>query len=754
MHNSVKPPTSQRWTHATDKIRESQIPEGQAMSGSRARRAFSIIAVILAVLAVQQIFPQIDPDPNSPVPVLLHAEKDPSRALSSKIEAVEKSIPAGESVSYRLGDTVRLFVSGVELMPGERASAFRVYARDANKRLYRFPVLDLSEVKSSKPVFALTVRLSDEIGYWEQPSETGDLQIAVTWRGLVSNALLLGLGRVGGLKLEAPKNETTRTEKYERIPEYVGYRWSGDRIRFLEQATFGPTDELDHRIRRIGIRTWLAEQFGKPYPSVQNPYPDIPLKPNNIETGCPFPRGTLDYALCVRTHYSMYPVQTWFFKEAFYGEPQLRHRVAWALSQLWVTSFPTVRQSSHMFAYHKVLSDHSFGNYRDLMEAMTLNPAMGDYLDMARSTKNNPNENYAREILQLFTIGLFMLNQDGTLQLDESNDPIPTYDQETVNNFTKVLTGWTFCNVGCPNSTLGAVNFKDPLVLNQNNHDITSKVLLDYPNAVNRNIPAGLNGNAEMDVALDNIFYHPNVGPFVGRFLIQHLVASDPTPAYVSRVAAAFNNNGNGVRGDMKAVIRAILLDPEARGDEKTDPNFGKLREPVQLMTNFYRQLNVASANGTQQSDGYVPHVAAYMSQNPFGAPTVFNYYPPNYVIPGTSLLAPEFGLMNTGSSIARANVGTILSFSNIPVDNRNPPNSPFGTSIKIDDLIPVAQADLTGNQLMDRLDHKFMHGTMSPAMRNTILQAVLAVPAEAPDFRVRTALFLIASSSQYQIQR
>ncbi|MCO6509584.1 MAG: DUF1800 domain-containing protein [Aridibacter famidurans] len=723
------------------------------MPVSRVRSLFALIAVFVVGLTAQDVIAQIDPDPNSPAPVLLSAEDDPSRALASKGDLAQESLPGGKASAYRIGDTIRLYVSEIELMPGEGASAFRVYARDTNKRLYRFPVLELSEVKASKPVFALTIKVRDEIGFWEQPSETGDLEIAVTWRGLVSNPLLLGLGRFGGLKLEEPQKKK-ESQDSEYLPEYVGYRWSGDRMRFLEQATFGPTEDLDHRIRRIGLRTWIAEQFGKPYPSPSNPYPNIPLKPNNVQTGCPDPRGTPEYNLCVRTHYSMYPVQTWFFKEAFYGEPQLRHRVAWALGQLWVTSFPTIQQSSHMFAYHKVLSDHAFGNYRDLMKDMTLNPAMGDYLDMARSTKNNPNENYAREILQLFTIGLFMLNQDGTLQLDENDNPIPTYDQETVNNFTKVLTGWTFCNVGCPNSTLGAVNFKDPLVLNQNNHNVAAKVLLDYPNAVNRNIPSGMNGNAEMDLALDNIFYHPNLGPFVGKYLIQHLVTSDPTPAYVGRVASAFNNNGNDVRGDMKAVIRAILLDPEARGDEKTDPNFGKLREPVQLITNFYRQLNVSSADGTQQSDGYVPHVAAYMSQNPFGAPTVFNYYSPNYVIPGTALLAPEFGLMNTGSSIARANISTILSFSNIPVDNRNPPNSPLGTSIKIDDLIPVAQADPTGNLLMDRLDHKFMHGTMSAAMRNTILQAVLAVPAEAPDFRVRTALFLIASSSQYQIQR
>lgn len=710
--------------------------------------------LLLLLVTAGSGYAQSDPDPNSPAPELLSAGSDAARALAVPSETKPGRKPIASPSVFRIDDTVKLYVGNIELMFGEGANAFRVYAKDSKNRIYRFPVLDLQEVKSEKPVFELTIKIKDEIGFWEQPSEDGDLLIQVTWRGLSSNALLLGLGKTGGFKFEERSDDGNKPSVEETVPEYVGYRWSGDRKRFLEQATFGPTEDLDHRIRRIGLRTWLAEQFEAPYPSPSNPYPDFVLKPSNIQTGCPFVRGTPEYNQCVRDHYSIYPLQTWFFREAFYGNAQLKHRVAWALSQLWVTSFPTIQQSSHMIAYHKVLSNNAFGNYRALMEDMTLNPAMGDYLDMARSTKNNPNENYAREILQLFTIGLFMLNQDGTLQLDANNEPIPTYDQETVNNFTKVFTGWTFCNNGCPNSTLGAVNFKDPLVLNQNNHDVTSKNLLSYPNAVNPTISAGLNGNAELDLALDNIFYHPNVGPFVSKFLIQHLVTSDPTPAYVGRVAAVFNNNGFGVRGDLKSIVRAILLDPEARGDAKTDPNYGKLREPVQFTTNFYRQFNVRSANGTQQSDGYVAPLPSLMSQNPFAAPTVFNYYSPMYVVPGTSLLAPEFGLMNTGSSIARVNVATFMSFANIEVDNRNPPNAPLGTSINISELTATAQADPTCNQLLDVLDRKLMHSTMSPEMRNSVLTAVLAVPSTAPDFRVRTALFLIASSSQYQIQR
>ena len=204
------------------------------------------------------------------------------------------------------------------------------------------------------------------------------------------------------------------------------------------------------------------------------------------------------------------------------------------------------------------------------------------------------------------------------------------------------------------------------MLLNQTNHDVTAKTLLSYPNAVNQTIAAGMNGDAELDLALNNIFNHPNVAPFVSRQLIQHLVTSDPTPAYVGRVAAVFNNNGQNVRGDLKAVIRAILLDPEARGNIKTDPNFGKLREPVLYITNFLKNFNVRSADLTQQSDGVVNSLTQPIGQDVFRAPTVFNYYPPGYVIPGTSLLGPEFGIMTTGTAIGRTNQINRMVFSRI----------------------------------------------------------------------------------------
>ena len=736
------------------------------------RKTHIILRIFTAALAVCFVvipaLGQDDPDPNSPTPVLL-AGKDRTRVFAvstSKARRVNMSTAARQA--FPPNSKVTIYVRNVDLMEGEGANAFRIYAEDERGRQYRFPIIDFRVSNPEKRTYAVTIRLRDDIGYW-QPLANGDVLIRIAWRGLTSDRLRLGYGTTGGnikddlLPLSSVRSAVSHFSNIDKAtgesqrPGYVGYRWSGDRMRFLEQAAFGPTAALDSRIRRIGLRTWLHEQFEAPYPSLINPYPDIPLKSTdaqNVTLGCGPNNNTVEYRACIRDHYSMYPVQAWFFKEAYYGEPQLRHRVSWALSQIWVISGFDTQQSSWMINYHQVLSQHAFGNFRDLMKNMTLNPGMGNYLDMARSTKNNPNENYAREILQLFAVGLFMLNPDGTLQLDSSGQPIPTYDQNTVNNFTKVFTGFTFCNTTCPNSAPGIVNYKDPLILNQNNHDVTAKTLLSYPGAINQNIAAGLNGNTEIELAFDNIFNHPNVGPFVGKLLIQHMVTSDPTPAYVGRVAAVFTNNGLGIRGDLKAVVRAILLDPEARGDVKTDPNFGKLREPVQFATNIFRAFNVKSANLSQNSDGvfYSPanNLLSTMSQSAFYSPTVFNYFSPDYVIPGTSLLGPEFGIMTTGTAIARANFLNTMVYSQININE----NVPLGTKLDFAEMQALAAADATGNQLLDALNQQMMHGAMSASMRNTILTAVLNIPGTNPLARAQQAIYLVATSSQYQIQR
>jgi len=727
------------------------------------RCALSAFLIILPL--VFSALAQDDSDPNSPTPILLSLGNS-TRALANELNSArrDKRLSKAQNRAFSPGSKILIYATNLELMKDEGANALRLYVKDGLGREYRFPVVEMSPMRGQEWIYAVTVELRDEIGFWEPPTANGDVLIRLTWRGLSSNRVRLGLGTIGGdIKDEEGavptplKNFSVQPAENAAALPSVGYRWSGDRMRFLEQATFGPTAALDSRIRRLGLRTWLAEQFDAPYPSANNPYPNIPLKSSDAQNttyGCGPNDNSVTYRACIREHYQQYPLQNWFFKEAFYGDAQLRHRVAWALSQIWVTSGVDVQQSSHMIEWHKILSKNAFGNYRNLMKDITLNPAMGDYLDMARSTRTNPNENYPREILQLFTIGLFMLNQDGTVQLDTNNVPLPSYDQTTVNNFTKVFTGWGFCNnntnPACSNISVGTVNFKDPLLLNQNNHDVTAKTLLSYPNAQNTNIAAGLNGSTELDLALNNIFNHPNVAPFVSKLLIQHLVTSDPTPAYVGRVAAVFNDNGSGIRGDMKAVVKAILLDAEARGDAKTDPNYGKLREPVQLMTNVLRGFDVRSYSGTQPSDGVVAGLASGMAQNPFYAPTVFNYYTPDYVIPGTALAGPEFNIMTTGTAISRANFANTMVFGRINISE----SVPLGTSIDLSEMQALAAADTSSNQLLDALNQKMLHGTMSANMRSAIMTAVQAVPSTTPLARAQQAIYLIATSSQYQIQR
>jgi uncharacterized protein (DUF1800 family) len=699
------------------------------------------------------VFAETDPNPDSPVPILLNAS-DATRVLAVEAKNWNGNLPRKSPGAFLPDrDTIiTLFVTNLDLLPDEGANAFRVYLANQNNKIYELETLELSQV--TKTVYALKIRLYESSNYRAQPPANGDALIYLTWRGLVSNVLKIGLGKTGG-DITIPEIPKLTAAYSAESSDFVGYLYSGDRIRFLEQAAFGPTTPLDSRIRRIGLRTWLAEQFETPYPTI--PYPNIPLMPSTPSSTCTL---TSDH-VCYRTHYTQVPLQQWFFKEALYGNAQLRHRVTWALSQIMVTSGVTIQQSSHMIAYHKTLSKNAFENYRKLLSEITLNPAIGDYLDVVRSTKNNPNENYAREVLQLFSIGLVMLNQDGTPQLDGQGNTIPTYNQNTINNFSKVFTGWTYCASGCENSAPGLLNYKDPLILNPNNHDTTEKNLLNYPNAVSQTINACTNCKTaqqtteyaidSLNKAIDNIFYHPNTAPYISKLLIQHLVTSDPSPAYVGRVAAIFNNNGQNIRGDLKSVVKAILLDPEARGNLKTAPRYGKLREPVQLLTNLGRIFPAKSWNGSQLSDGGLSTFCDKMGQNPFYSPTVFNYFPPDYIVPGTTILAPEFNILNTGTGVNRINNLYFLVFEGLAP---NATDAFFGTSLDVSEVVPYAQADQTGNQLLDFLNTKMLHGAMSLAHRTSILSAVTAVPADNPLLRARTAIYLIAASSQYQVQR
>jgi uncharacterized protein (DUF1800 family) len=347
------------------------------------------------------------------------------------------------------------------------------------------------------------------------------------------------------------------------------------------------------------------------------------------------------------------------------------------------------------------------------------------------------NENYAREVMQLFTIGTTMLNEDGTPQLDSNNLPVPTYTQAAIGETARVFTGWTYQPSSGPLEWNDYINPAGPMMAYPAEHDFGSKTLLNGHVA-----PAGLSPQADLDGALDNIFNHPNVGPFVGKLLIQHLVKSNPSPAYVGRVAAAFANNGNGVRGDMKAVITAILLDPEARANDNggnDQPNDGHLQEPILYIAGLVRAFG-----GTMTNQNYFGWDLVNMDQDLYNAPSVFNYYSPSFTPPGSTVLGPEFQIDTPDSAVYRANMTANLfsSWSN-PVMNYGP-----GTNI---DMTPYLALASNPANLVAALDLTLTHGVMPAQMKSDIVAAVTN-DTNGNLSRVLTGTWLIVSSSYYNV--
>lgn len=516
-----------------------------------------------------------------------------------------------------------------------------------------------------------------------------------------------------------------------------------DAVRLLEQATWGPTDALINQVMSQGVAAFLDSQMSTPISS----YPSLPLVPGNQNTGCPNPATKTQ---CLRDNYSPYPNQNRFFTNALYGQDQLVQRLSWAWHKIIVTSAVdnNVRPASHMVPYLQVIDYGNLGTYHDLLYNITLTPAMGYYLDMQGSTKQNPNENYAREILQLFSIGLNQLNPNGTPKLDADGNTIPTYDQTTVDNFAKIFTGWV---LAAPPRT-GVPNYTHPMIPHTpeaNYHDRTAKVLL-------RNVMVGANRSTTADLmsAINNIANDPNVGPFIGKQLIEQLVTSNPTPAYVARITAVFNNDGNGVRGNLAAVARAILTDPEARGDVQTGATYGKLREPVLYVNNILRAFNALSFDQTTTSDGYINPQTVAMGQDVFRPVSVFSYFSPFKTLPDTAVFAPEFQILDTGTSLKRYNFVNTMTLPNgaVGADGiKTSTNGPQGTKL---DFSTAASLAGDPNALLDYLNGLMLHNTMTDDNRNAILPAITAVPASNPLKRAKVAVYLVATSSQYQVQR
>ncbi|GAC1647773.1 MAG: hypothetical protein NVS9B15_06350 [Acidobacteriaceae bacterium] len=509
--------------------------------------------------------------------------------------------------------------------------------------------------------------------------------------------------------------------------------------RLLDQATFGPTLSDIQHVQVVGLQAYLNEQFAT-----------APTLEPTIATPAP--------TVCMNNTVPCQQSEWW--QAAVTGPDQLRQRVPGALSEIVVISSNMVKARA-VTSYQNMLVSDAFTNFYTIMKDVTLSPGMGAYLNMLHSAKpatingvpQIANENYARENMQLFSIGLNLLNQDGSLQLDSTGNPIPTYTEAQVQAFARAYTGWTYATAtgGSPTSFPNyTANYESPMAVVETQHDTAAKVLLN-----GTTLPAGQSSTQDLSGALGNLFNHPNAGPFICKQLIQHLVASQPSPAYVSRVSAVFANDGNGVRGNMRAVVQAILLDPDARASD-TSPNFdgGHLREPMLYLTNVIRGLGYTNndavagrdvvANASYSSLG---NYSSPLGERPYTSGSVFNFFPPNYVIPGTQTNAPEFGQENSATAILRLSLANTLVYGGV---------SGFTVDLSQTSALGIA-ASKTGNamtdsgNLVDALGVIFMHGQMPTQMRAAIVNHV-ATLTNIPQ-RVRVATYLVITSSLYKVE-
>ena len=486
--------------------------------------------------------------------------------------------------------------------------------------------------------------------------------------------------------------------------------------RFLDQATWGPTPASIAQLEQMGTNAWLAAQFALNTS-------DLPDQPILDSSG--------------KANRDLTPVQRAFFQNAVSGQDQLRQRVAFALSEIFVASAVEVGPAYAIPPYWRVLRDNAFGNYRDIIKAVTLNPAMGAYLNMANNNKGDPakgtsaNENYARELMQLFTLGLNQLHLDGSPVLDANGNPVPTYDQAEVTSQAKMLTGWTFATApGKSAKNNNPAYYYGPMIPVEAEHDSSAKTIFG-----GIQIPAGQTAEQDLESLLDALMAQPTMAPFVSQQLIQHLVTSNPSPAYIERVATVFENDGSGVAGDMHAVLSAILTDPEARAGDATsaasDPSFGHLREPVLFMANLLRGLNA-----TLGASSSVYNETNLMGQKLFYEPSVFSYFSPLYRL-SSGLLAPEFQIYSTQAAAERADIVNAALFGHLD------------SSTKVD-LAPFASFGSDTSGMLAYAGYIFLHSTVPPDLQEQASAAAAA--GTSAQARAQAILYLVLTSSDYQI--
>lgn len=528
-----------------------------------------------------------------------------------------------------------------------------------------------------------------------------------------------------------------------------------DIARLLEQSTFGPTEALAREVRAKGIAPWIDEQLTLNVTRyTQYPYTERPQN-NSFASLCVDDETSpiTPEKYCHAYKIAPEPVGWEFFRQAKTAPDQLRLRMAHVWHQIFVVSDGN---GTYVYAdFHQRLRDNVFGTFENLLLKFALSPQLGEYQNWIRNVPAHdgirPNENFARELMQLFTIGVNELNDDGTVKVDGNGKLIPTYAQSDIETLARVLTGFSFAPEPGASPDWGGPNYYiGDMIAFEDHHDQGAKRLLNGL----IDLPAGNGAMADVRAAIHALVLHPNTPPFISKQLIQKLVTSSPTPGYVARVASVFKDSGKGVRGDLAAVTRAILLDPEARGARKLDPEYGRLREPVLFWTEMIRGLDITT-------DGVAPYnMSAESGQLLFLAPSVFNYYPSDGTLAGSAVPAPEFGIFNTAEYLTRSNqVNELLYNIEKPPADVAPVWTPrpyvVNASGTPSPALTVFLPDAGHvNALVDRLDRLFLHGTMTPAMRKIIIDAVNQIPPEHALRRVKLAIQLTLTSIEYQIEK
>jgi len=509
--------------------------------------------------------------------------------------------------------------------------------------------------------------------------------------------------------------------------------------RFLTQATFGPNEETIAEFQQLGsIDAWIDRQVAMPVSTTEDYTRE-------------FSNGSLRS-----------PRHDGWWNNALDNEDQLRQRMAFALSQLFVVADLDFALGNAQFGitnYYDMLARGAFGNFRTLLGNVTLHPVMGVYLSMVRNEKADPSrnirpdENYAREVMQLFTIGLFELNMRG--EPIPAGNPNPAYTQTDIEEFARVFTGWNYPNVrSWEDTNITPAAFEAPMVPNENFHDNGAKNLLNGAVA-----PAGLSAEQDLNAALDNLFQHQNVPPFIAKHLIQRFVTSNPTPEYVERVANVFVNNGSGERGDLEAVIRAVLTDDEARNGHLTLTNFGKLKEPVLRWSQLWRALDATPGESAQgihsTADFPMARIDEMTGQAVLRSPSVFNFYlPDNPLTAGSELVSPEIQILSEANLASTHNNWhhQIYRFNNRSAENLAGDNP----RVTIVDLEPLVSLASNRNALLDWYNLYLFSGGMPTEMRSTLFDfaANYSSNSDGRFAMVQDTLFLILTTPQIQWQR